>query len=96
MSVEQKDQMVREAVGVFKGSAVLQAAIDELLASGFDRAELSLLASEQVRGIWECDDSCAAVTDACPDHAPALHRRRHPRALRPRPHPRRRSDPGRM
>jgi len=47
MSVEQKDQMVREAVGVFKGSAVLQAAIDELLASGFDRAELSLLASEQ-------------------------------------------------
>src|SRR5436190_20672882 len=47
MPVEQKSGMVREAVGVFKGSAVLQAAIDELLESGFDRAELSLLASEQ-------------------------------------------------
>ena len=47
MPVEQKSQMVREAVGIFKGAAVLQAAIDELLQSGFDRAELSLLASEQ-------------------------------------------------
>lgn len=37
---------VREAVGVFDDSATLQRAIDELLSSGFDRAELSLLASE--------------------------------------------------
>lgn len=37
---------VREAVGVFSSEAALQAAIDELLVTGFDRAELSLLASE--------------------------------------------------
>lgn len=37
---------VREAVGVFNRSEDLQDAIDELLSSGFDRAELSLLASE--------------------------------------------------
>ncbi|WP_300779419.1 hypothetical protein [Enhydrobacter sp.] len=39
--------MVREAVGIFKDADTLQAAIDELLQSGFHRAELSLLASEQ-------------------------------------------------
>ncbi len=39
---------VREAVGVFSRSDDLQDAIDELLSSGFHRAELSLLASEQV------------------------------------------------
>jgi outer membrane lipoprotein SlyB len=37
---------LREAVGVFHKVEDLQAAIDELLSSGFDRAELSLLASE--------------------------------------------------
>ena len=37
-----------EAVGVFKDAASLEAAIDELLSSGFDRAELSLLAGEDV------------------------------------------------
>ncbi|MEQ8347790.1 MAG: hypothetical protein RIB84_14825 [Sneathiellaceae bacterium] len=37
---------IREAVAVFTREATLQAAIDELLQSGFDRAELSLLASE--------------------------------------------------
>jgi hypothetical protein len=36
---------VREAVGVFDTAFDLQAAIDELLSSGFNRAELSLLAS---------------------------------------------------
>ena len=36
---------VREAVGVFDSAEKLQAAIDELESSGFDRAELSLLAS---------------------------------------------------
>ncbi len=35
----------REAVGVFQNSASLQAAIDDLLSSGFHRADLSLLAS---------------------------------------------------
>lgn len=38
---------IREAVGVFDDGETLQAAIDDLLSSGFDRAELSLLASEQ-------------------------------------------------
>src|SRR5689334_568814 len=42
----QKVSTVREAVGVFGRSEDLQAAIDELLSSGFHRAELSLLASE--------------------------------------------------
>ncbi|HEY7577998.1 MAG TPA: hypothetical protein VH855_10415 [Acetobacteraceae bacterium] len=37
---------IREAVGIFHRSENLQSAIDELLSSGFHRAELSLLASE--------------------------------------------------
>ena len=37
---------VREAVAVFDTAQILQNAIDELLSSGFHRAELSLLASE--------------------------------------------------
>lgn len=37
----------REAVAVFNDLASLEAAIDELLSSGFDRDELSLLASEK-------------------------------------------------
>lgn len=36
----------REAVALFKDEDSLQAAIDDLLASGFDRAELSLLGTE--------------------------------------------------
>ncbi len=40
-------QALREAVACFSTPADLQGAIDELLSSGFDRAELSLLASEQ-------------------------------------------------
>ncbi|HKP34313.1 MAG TPA: hypothetical protein VJT70_05990 [Sphingomicrobium sp.] len=35
-----------EVVAIFKSSEHLESAIDELLSSGFDRAELSLLASE--------------------------------------------------
>lgn len=37
---------VREAVGVFAAEDTLQAAIDDLESHGFDRAEISLLASE--------------------------------------------------
>lgn len=37
---------VREAVAVFEDAETLQEAIDELLSSGFERADLSLLASE--------------------------------------------------
>jgi hypothetical protein len=40
-------ETIREAVGVFANENDLQAAIDELLSSGFHRAELSLLASEE-------------------------------------------------
>ena len=47
MSPTQSQETRTEAVGVFDGAASLQAAIDELLNSGFDRAEISLLASEQ-------------------------------------------------
>lgn len=47
VSVAEEARTVREAVGVFSSSENLQAAIDELLSSGFNRAELSLLASEQ-------------------------------------------------
>lgn len=46
MPTLQKSRTVREVVGVFHGADELQAAIDELLQSGFHRAELSLLASE--------------------------------------------------
>jgi len=37
---------IREAVGVFLSHAELQSAVDDLLRSGFDRAEVSLLAAE--------------------------------------------------
>jgi hypothetical protein len=46
MTQEQDANPVREAVGVFGNADELQAAIDELLSSGFDRSELSFLASE--------------------------------------------------
>jgi len=39
-------QAVREAVGVFDDAGTLEAAIDELLRSGFDRSDISLLAGE--------------------------------------------------
>lgn len=38
---------VREAVGVFRDEASLQAAADELMVSGFDRSHLSLLAGQK-------------------------------------------------
>ena len=41
-----KPKLVREAVGCFDTAESLQEAIDELLSSGFDRAELSFLAAE--------------------------------------------------
>jgi hypothetical protein len=44
---EQDAQTIREAVGVFNTSETLQDAIDDLMSSGFDRAALSLLASEK-------------------------------------------------
>ena len=46
MPVKEGVRTTREAVGVFSSPETLQDAIDELLSSGFHRAELSLLASE--------------------------------------------------
>lgn len=46
MPNEDQSAFSREAVGVFETAESLQEAIDELLSSGFDRAEISLLAGE--------------------------------------------------
>ena len=46
MSTQLETGGFREAVGLFASSDALQGAIDELLSSGFDRADLSLLGSE--------------------------------------------------
>jgi hypothetical protein len=45
MTMKSRTHAIREAVGVFHSPEELQAAIDELLETGFHRAELSLLAS---------------------------------------------------
>lgn len=42
--MREQSETLREAVGVFASASDLQSAIDELLSSGFHRAELSLLA----------------------------------------------------
>jgi hypothetical protein len=42
----ERSHAVREAVAVFKSAETLQDAIDELLSSKFDRADLSVMASE--------------------------------------------------
>jgi hypothetical protein len=44
---EEAAPAIREAVGVFDSAGKLEEAIDELLSSGFDRADLSLLAAEE-------------------------------------------------
>jgi hypothetical protein len=48
MSTDGSPETQTEAVGLFEDAETLQAAVDDLLSSGFDRAELSLLASEAV------------------------------------------------
>lgn len=50
MTSGQSEKTRTEAVGVFDDASTFQAAIDELLSSGFDRAEISLLANEHVIG----------------------------------------------
>jgi hypothetical protein len=47
MPAEKEPPTIRETVGVFDRPETLQEAIDDLLSSGFDRAELSLLAGEK-------------------------------------------------
>jgi hypothetical protein len=44
---QEQGMVVREAVAVFKTAETLQIAINELLSSGFDPTELSLMAAEQ-------------------------------------------------
>lgn len=48
MRAENKKDTRTEAVAVFDDSARLQDAIDELMSSGFDRADISLLADKRV------------------------------------------------
>lgn len=54
MSADQETPEIREAVGVFDTAESFQEAIDDLMSSGFDRAELSFLAGrhavEEQRG----------------------------------------------
>jgi len=47
MPPQDESNTIREAVGVFTSPETLQEAIDELMSSGFDRADLSLLAAEK-------------------------------------------------
>jgi hypothetical protein len=47
MTTNEKSNQTREAVGVFADAGAMQLAINDLLSSGFDRAELSLLAAEE-------------------------------------------------
>lgn len=73
MPTDRATGIVREAVGFFPTASALQEAIDALLSSGFDRAELSLLASERAvdeklghkyRRVKELEDD-AAVPRQC-------------------------------
>jgi hypothetical protein len=48
MSSTRSEETHTEAIGVFDDANTLQEAIDELLSSGFNQAEISLLASEHV------------------------------------------------
>jgi len=48
MTHYENEESVREAVAVFDSVETMQEAIDELLSSGFNRAELSLLAGQHV------------------------------------------------
>lgn len=47
MPIDLTTEVTREAVAIFHDPEELQSAIDELLSTGFHRAQLSLLASEQ-------------------------------------------------
>jgi hypothetical protein len=60
-------EVLREAVGVFDNANDLQEAIDELLSSGFHRAELSLLADEHA--VSEKLEGRYAVTGALADNS---------------------------
>ena len=67
---------IREAVGVFDTERALQDAADELMISGFDRADLSVLAERKAvaehlgrdyGGVEELEDNPHVATDPLPD-----------------------------
>jgi len=64
---------VREAVGIFDSEEQMQTAIDDLLSHGFDRAEISVLASvtaveeklgHRFKSVTEIEDDPEAMTKA--------------------------------
>lgn len=70
-------ETVREAVGVFENETRLQAAADELMTSGFDRADLSVLAEHETvarhlgrdfENVTELEDDPAVATKPLPDN----------------------------
>jgi hypothetical protein len=70
---DNEERMVREAVAVFQTEKDMQAAIDDLLTHGFNRAEISLLASTKAvetklghsyRSVTELEDDPDAATIA--------------------------------
>jgi len=63
--MDEKSETLREAVGVFTNASDFQAAIDELLSSGFHRAELSVLAGEDAvyEKLGSSYANAGAVTD---------------------------------
>ena len=68
--------ILREAVGLFHDPEKLHAAVSELQSSGFDRAEISLLARE---GILDPERAILEWADRRPRRAP----RRTPAAMSP-------------
>lgn len=65
MAAQSSAQGAREAVAVFHQLASFQAAVDELLGAGFDRADLSLLASGKAveEKLGHCYSKVAEVED---------------------------------
>lgn len=62
---------VREVVGIFGNLASLQSAIDELLVSGFDRSEISLLQEDKVVRARKGSERSVELEDD--NRAPRLH-----------------------
>lgn len=64
------ERTIREAVGVFPDAHALEAAIDELFASGFDQAEISVLATREAME-HKLGDRFASIRELEDDpHAP--------------------------
>ena len=64
--MDDQPETIREAVGVFANENDLQVAIDELLSSGFHRAELSLLASEEANAKFASSFASICVAEDDP------------------------------